>query len=131
MNYSKQREIIIDTLTKNAVHPTAEKLYEIIKKEHPDSKIGIATVYRNLNKLATAGKVKKINALENSEHFDHNTHDHYHFMCNKCKQIFDIEVDIAPDIVKKIYESTGFKVTDYDIVLNGICKNCLNDNINL
>ncbi len=124
MNYSKQREIIIDTLTKNAVHPTAEKLYEIIKREHPESKIGIATVYRNLNKLSSAGKVKRINALEDSEHFDNNTHEHYHFMCNKCKQIFDIEADIAPDLVKKIFDKTGFLVTDYDIVFNGICKSC-------
>lgn len=124
MNYSRQNEIIIDTLTKHAIHPTADKLYEIIKKEHPDSKIGMATIYRNLNKLSNAGKIKRINALENAEHFDHNTFDHYHFMCNKCKQIFDIEADIAPDIVKKIFDSTGFLVTDYDIVLNGICKNC-------
>lgn len=124
MNYSRQREIILDVLSKNAVHPTAEKLYEIIKKEHPASNIGIATVYRNLSKLATAGKIKKIAALENSEHFDHNTSEHYHFMCDKCKQIYDIEADIAPDITKRIFEKTGFSVTDYDIVLHGICKNC-------
>ncbi len=128
MNYSRQREIIIDALSKNAVHPTAEKLYDIIKREHPESKIGIATVYRNLSKLAEAGKIKRISALDNSEHFDHNTFEHYHFMCEKCKQIFDIDANIAPDITKKIFEQTGFVVKDYDIVLKGVCKNCQHRN---
>ena len=43
MNYSKQREIILDTLKSNVVHPTAEYIYEILKKE--DSKISLATFF--------------------------------------------------------------------------------------
>ncbi len=126
MNYSKQREMIIDTLRRNAIHPTAENLYKLIKQEHPDTKLGIATVYRNLSKLADMGKIKRISALDNSEHFDHNTHEHYHFMCIHCKKIYDIDSDIAPDLVQKINEKTGFEVIGYDIAITGICKNCLN-----
>ncbi len=61
MNYSRQRELILDTLVKNPVHPTAEKLFAIIKKEYPEANIGIATVYRNLSKLAARrlGGVKR------------------------------------------------------------------------
>ena len=32
MNYSKQRETILNTLKENVVHPTAEYLYDILKK---------------------------------------------------------------------------------------------------
>ncbi len=124
MNYSRQREVIFDTLARNAVHPTAEKLYEIIKKEQPESNIGIATVYRNLKTLADTGKIKRINGLEDSEHFDHNTHNHYHLICEKCKRVFDIDSDIAPDILKKIEEKTDFRIISHDIVLHGICKDC-------
>ena len=81
MNYSRQREIIFDTLRRHAVHPTAERLYNIIKGEQPDSNIGIATVYRNLRRMANSGSIKKISGLEEAEHFDHNTHTHYHFLC--------------------------------------------------
>ena len=31
MNYSRQREIILETLTENVVHPTAEYLHEKVK----------------------------------------------------------------------------------------------------
>lgn len=124
MNYSRQREIILDTLTRNAVHPTAERLHQIIKCENPDSNLGIATVYRNLKKLAELGIIKKIEGLEESEHFDHNTHTHYHFLCTKCNRVFDIDADIAPDVLEKVEEQTGFKVSHYDIVMQGICKDC-------
>ena len=33
MRYSKQRELILQTLQKNAIHPSAEQLYELIKRE--------------------------------------------------------------------------------------------------
>lgn len=124
MNYSKQREIILDTLKSNVVHPTAEYIYEILKKE--DSKISLATLYRNLNQLAENGIIKKIDGLESSSHYDHNTHAHYHFICDNCKKVFDVSCGIAPDIVKKIEDETGFIVSSHDIIIHGICKNCKN-----
>lgn len=124
MNYSKQREIILDTLKSNVVHPTAEYIYEILKKE--DSKISLATLYRNLNQLAENGLIKKIDGLESSSHYDHNTHAHYHFICDNCKKVFDVSCGIAPDIVKKIEDETGFIVSSHDIIIHGICKNCKN-----
>ena len=124
MNYSKQREIILDTLKSNVVHPTAEYIYEILKKE--DSKISLATLYRNLNQLAENGLIKKIDGLESSSHYDHNTHAHYHFICDNCKKVFDVSCDIVPDIVKKIEDETGFIVSSHDIIIHGICKNCKN-----
>ncbi len=127
MNYSKQREIVYETLAKNAVHPTADKLHEIIKKQNPESNIGIATVYRNLKKMSEQGKIKKISGLEESEHFDHNTHQHYHFICNCCKKVYDIDGDIAPDITKSVENKTGFVVNHHDIVFNGVCKDCLKE----
>jgi Fe2+ or Zn2+ uptake regulation protein len=124
MNYSKQHEIIYETLKKHAIHPTAEKLYEIIRREHPEKNIGIATVYRNLNRMSKVGKIKRISGLEDAEHFDHNTHPHYHFLCEKCNRVFDVSAVIAPDIVKNAEKKTGFIVKDYDVLLHGVCKDC-------
>ena len=81
MNYSKQREKILDILTKNAVHPTAETLLGLLKADN--SNIGFTTLYRNLNQLAQAGIIKTIDGLEASAHFDHNTFEHYHFSYEK------------------------------------------------
>ena len=124
MNYSKQREKILEVLSNNAVHPTAEKLLEILKDE--GAEIGMTTLYRNLNKLAEKGIIKKIDGLETSSHFDHNTFEHYHFICDECKKVFDIPFEVAPDVVSKTEQSTGFTVKWYDIAIHGICNECRN-----
>lgn len=122
MNYSKQREIILDTLSKNAIHPTAEALLEFLKRDN--SNVGMTTLYRNLNQLADAGLIKKIDGLEPSAHFDHNTFEHYHFICEKCQKVYDIPSSVAPDLVKNTTEATGFDITSHDIVFHGICSEC-------
>ena len=124
MNYSRQREIIFDTLRRHSIHPTAERLYNIIKGEQPDSNIGIATVYRNLRRMANSGSIKKISGLEEAEHFDHNTHTHYHFLCKKCNKVFDIDAKVAPEIIENTQKETGFIIDSYDVVFHGICKDC-------
>ncbi len=122
MNYSKQREKILDVLTNNAVHPTAEELLEFLKKA--DSNIGITTLYRNLNQLAEAGMIKKIDGLEASAHFDHNTFEHYHFICKDCGKVFDIPAGVAPALVENTRLATGFEIISHDIVFHGICSEC-------
>ena len=122
MNYSKQREIILDVLTKHAIHPTAEELFEFLK--HDNSNVGMTTLYRNLNQLAEAGLIKKIDGLEAPAHFDHNTFNHYHFICEKCKRVFDIPSEIAPDLVENTQKKTGFEIKSHDLVFHGICSEC-------
>ncbi|CDE60060.1 putative uncharacterized protein [Fusobacterium sp. CAG:439] len=123
MNYSRQREIILETLKSNVVHPTAEYLYAILKAKAPN--ISLATLYRNLNQLADNGVIKKIDGLEAPSHYDHNTHEHYHFICDECKRVFDVSSDVAPNIVQKTEEELGFIVKKHDIIFNGICRDCL------
>ncbi len=122
MNYSKQREKILDILTRNAIHPTADELLSFLQQEN--SNIGITTLYRNLNQLTDAGIIKKIDGLDPSAHFDHNTFEHYHFICEKCKKVYDVPADIAPGLIKNVQLATGFEIKSHDIVFHGICSEC-------
>ncbi len=122
MNYSRQREQIYEALANNIVHPSAEYIYDILKEAN--SNISLATVYRNLNKMAHSGRIKKIQGLEDRAHFDHNTFEHYHFICKKCGKIYDIPCEVAPEIIKKTEKSTGFKIESHDIVFSGVCREC-------
>ena len=122
MKYSRQRELILKTLKENCIHPTAEQLYELIRREEPT--VSLATVYRNLNLLAENGMVKKIEGLDGTAHFDHQTFDHYHFICAKCNRVFDIPCDIAPDLAQDVEIRTGIRIASYDVSFRGTCKSC-------
>jgi len=117
-----QGRIILQSLRANCVHPGAEALYTFIKEKHP--KIGIATVYRNLNKMAEAGVIRKISGLDNKEHFDHNTSPHYHMICEKCGEIHDIYINMPVNLLKELTNKTKHDILSYDITFKGICKNC-------
>ena len=126
MKYSKQREIILNTLQKNVIHPTADQVYALLHKEYPT--ISLATVYRNLNKLAEANKIIKVQIPNGADRFDHQCFDHYHVVCDKCKKVFDVEMPYLKDLETKIKDKKGFTFTGHNIVFNGICPNCENLN---
>ena len=88
MKYSKQRDLIFEILRENPIHPTADQIYSMIKTIDP--KISLATIYRNLNLLADYGIIKKLDGPDGIAHFDHNTHNHYHFFCTECNKVHDV-----------------------------------------
>ena len=55
MRYSKQRELVMQTVERLCDHPTAEEIYDKAAQECPNLSLG--TVYRNLNSLVEAGRV--------------------------------------------------------------------------
>ncbi len=122
MNYSKQREIILRILKENPIHPTADTLYDLVRDELPN--VSLATVYRNLNQLAEQGIIRKISALDDKVHFDHNLESHYHFICFKCKKVYDVPYDVAPDLAKALREHTGLEALATDVLFKGICNHC-------
>ncbi len=124
MRNSKQKDIILLALDEHRVHPTAEELYKYIHKEHAE--IGVATVYRNLSKLAEQGIVKKIIGLDGSSHFDSVVEPHYHFVCSCCGKIYDIPGGIATDLISQAEEFTDCKITSMDITFRGLCRECEN-----
>jgi len=62
MKYSRQREHILNTLKENAIHPTADEVYALARRDMP--MLSLATVYRNLNLLAENGVIRRIDCLD-------------------------------------------------------------------
>jgi Fe2+ or Zn2+ uptake regulation protein len=126
MRYSKQREFILNALKQNPTHPTADDIYNILKKKYPNLSLG--TVYRNLNQLAENGDILRLSGLDGKVHFDHNTFKHCHIICQKCCAVSDIMVSESFfNELKKIKKNSPFEVNGCEIILRGICKKCRKD----
>ena len=122
MNYSKQREIIIEYIKGVKTHPTAETIYNDLRVDNPELSLG--TVYRNLDKLSKAGEILRLNGFGQKDRFDGNTKHHYHGQCVKCGNVFDIHVDYFSDIDKRIEEIISCNVISHEIKFNIICPKC-------
>ena len=124
-NYSRQRELILNNLISRYDHPTADAVYDSIKAELP--KISLATVYRNLKLLAERGDIISLDMGDGKEHFDGHTAPHYHFMCDKCSQIYDIEMP-AIKLTQKAGKYFDGKILRSNTFFYGICKSCEESN---
>ena len=116
MNYSKQREIILDYINNCCLHPTADMVYEEVKKKLP--RLSFSTVYRNLNQLVEQNKIKKI-SLDNEKYiYDNVKKDHAHFYCIKCGVLEDVELS------NNIKLNINYEINSIELVVKGICNKC-------
>lgn len=122
MNYSKQRELVLQTVLENPVHPTAATVYRMVRRQNP--KISLGTVYRNLNFLAEMGMLKKIPMPVGSDRFDGRLDEHYHMTCTRCGRVFDLECEALRELDRQILSCQGFEVQDRHLLLTGLCREC-------
>lgn len=118
--YSRQRDALIKILQSTDTHPTAEWVYEELRKEIPN--VSLATVYRNLRLMIELGLVREL-YTDNSSRFDANMSNHYHFVCKKCHKLIDIFPDEENTEIKKI-KDMGFEIDRYDLSIYGLCSDC-------
>lgn len=123
LKYSRQREAIKEYLANTTCHPTADTVYMNIKKIYPN--ISLGTVYRNLNLLAEHGEIIKISCGDGSDRFDGNKRQHYHFICNECGEITDLEMDSIEHINTIANASFPGKIETHSVYFYGTCENCL------
>lgn len=123
MNYSKQREAMLNILRSTKSHPTANEIYVEMRKKDP--KISLGTVYRNLALLTGTGTVMRIDTNQDSVHYDGCTEPHYHFVCDGCGKVFDLSMKQL-DINKEVEEECDCKVSDHMLIFYGKCSDCKN-----
>jgi len=119
---SKQRERILELLQRTGRHPTADWVYNELKEEFPNLSMG--TVYRNLTVLMEQGLINKIDFGSTFDRFDANTGPHYHFICDQCGAIVDLELPVDPSLNDRVTDATPFTAQRHRIEFYGVCDRC-------
>ncbi len=120
---SRQRRRILELLQLSDAHPTADRIYSKLKKEFP--KLSLGTVYRNLTILVEQDLVKKIHFGSTFDRFEAHMDQHYHLICEKCKNIFDFHMPVYNELNVKARQLTNFSIQRHMIEFFGTCQNCL------
>lgn len=121
MRYSKQRELVLQTVEELCDHPTAEEIFDKAAPECPGLSLG--TVYRNLNSLVDAGKVRRVSIPGKADRFDHTLRWHSHLYCSACGNVVDADVD-EKQVMKLVRRQKDVVVQDCAVVLFGLCEEC-------
>ena len=113
--------MIKDNLTNRYDHPTADMVYQSIRKELPN--ISLGTVYRNLKFLVEHGEALSLNLGDGREHFDGHVAPHYHFICSECNCVEDIFMEELPVCEQAAKHFSG-EINGHSTYFYGLCKNC-------
>ena len=119
---TKQREAIFNILRHTDSHPTADLIYDEVRKVVP--KISKGTVYRNLKILREDGEISELNLSGTVSRYEGNQENHYHFRCESCGRVYDLNEPINQELDERIAKNTGFKVKYHQLEFRGICKDC-------
>lgn len=125
LKYTEQREIVLSILLHAKEHLTAEEVYNEIKKEHKESNIGIATVYRALSFLEEVDLITSITFGTDGKKYESNSKSHHdHLICTECGKIIEFIDDEIEKRQDKIAKKNKFKITSHSMQLYGTCEAC-------
>lgn len=120
-----QRMAVLQVMLDNkGGHLTAEDVLKQARLKSPN--IGIATVYRTLEKLASISILYKTMFEAGKYRYelsDNHVHQHHHVICLDCGKITEVEEDLLSNLEQHI-EKQGYKIVDHELKLYGYCPQC-------
>lgn len=118
---SRQRQMILDAVSKRHDHPTADEIYLDVRAK--DEKISRGTVYRNLGVLIENREISNVK-LPPADRYDCRIDYHYHLLCTECNKVFDAPHIYHREFDEKAAEDTGFLIKRHRVVFEGVCPEC-------
>ena len=119
----RKRDAILECLRCSKAHPSADMVYAMLQKDHPD--ISLATVYRNLALFKKQGLIQSIGTVGGIERFDANTEPHVHFICTGCDAVLDLpELQVPQTLCGSAAAGVGGTVSGCQLTFSGLCGDC-------
>ncbi len=117
-----QRIAICRIALNSREHPSAQQVYDQVKKIHPT--VSLATVYKTLEVLRGLDLVRDLNLPKGQSRFDSYMNPHVNLICLKCTRIIDLDDLISKEITKSVAAATKFKPNGQRIDVYGTCQKC-------
>lgn len=121
---TRQKTAILDFLKNCEGHVTAAGIVKGLSS--CGVRIGTATVYRRLEKLANSGIVKKYITDKGAcyQYTGECDGNHFHLKCTECGTLLHIDCAFLEKLAPHILEHHNFKVDNFRTVMYGKCENC-------
>lgn len=122
IRHSYQRLSILEVLRSTKEHPTADRIYDMLK-EQSYTGISKATLYNTLQLFVEKGIITQVDMHSSEAHYEPNVIFHPHFICEKCGKIIDCE-----GCIPKFELPEGFRINKFTMNISGICSECSKKN---
>jgi Fur family transcriptional regulator, peroxide stress response regulator len=122
LRMTRQRRVILEELRRDNNHPTADMLYERVRKHLPHVSLG--TVYRNLEILTSLGEIQTLEMSGSQKRFDGVPRKHYHIRCIHCGSVDDAPIAPLNRLEDQLYGATVYTIMGHRLEFMGLCPEC-------
>ena len=119
-----QRSAIVDLLERSQVFLSAQQIHTELEEE--GTKVGLATVYRNLQSLAEEDLVDTVRSDDGEALYRLcvNEGHHHHLVCRSCGKAVEIAGSLFENWVHDIASANGFTKVEHVAEFFGLCNDC-------
>ena len=128
MSYiTRQQQAVLACLSQRREEPlTVNDLAEALRQAgHP---VGLATIYRQLEKLEAAGRVHKVHTEEGAffQFCPHPEADHGCFLlrCESCGRMVHLDCSHLEELYRHLEQQHHFRIDPRRTILTGRCRSC-------
>lgn len=105
---------------------TSQELFELLRSQ--DIKIGLATVYRQLQALTSQGVLDQIRTKDGQQAYRFCSPEHHHHItCRSCRKTKEFIDNRLADIFNDLALERDYILTGHDLELYGLCSDCQED----
>lgn len=101
---------------------SAQELHELLTER--GERVGLATVYRNLQQLTEAGQVDVVRIGDENLYRACEPHHHHHLVCRSCGRTVEFSGDYLERLAKELGAEYHFTDVTHTLELFGLCESC-------
>jgi Fur family ferric uptake transcriptional regulator len=120
---TRQRRAVADALASFADFRSAQEIHELLAER--GEQVGLATVYRTLQRLADGGDVDVLRAEDGSAIYRRcsDSH-HHHLVCRDCGATVEVEGPAVERWTRQIADEHGYADVSHTLEIFGTCPAC-------
>ena len=120
---TRQRAAIAVALTGSAEFRSAQEIHADL--ERAGTRVGLATVYRNLQAMAGDGEVDVIRTDDGEAVYRAcSTDHHHHVVCRSCGLAVEVTGDAVERWAEAVAAAHGFTQVRHTVEMDGLCAAC-------
>ena len=120
---TRQRRAVAEVLGTFSDFRSAQEIHELLAQR--GEAVGLATVYRTLQRLAEAGEVDVLRTEDGEAIYRRcSPAHHHHLVCRACGATVEVEGPAVERWTRTIAEEHGYADVSHTLEIFGVCDSC-------
>jgi Fur family transcriptional regulator, ferric uptake regulator len=120
---TRQRRAVAEVLATFSDFRSAQEIHELLAQR--GEAVGLATVYRTLQRLAEAGEVDLLRTEDGEAIYRRcSPAHHHHLVCRACGATVEVEGPAVERWTRAIAEEHGYADVSHTLEIFGVCDTC-------